>query len=99
MAEALEPGTASWSVVSGPHDRDRQEGNCPWEDGRRQSLELLGLAATGLTGTQMVGDADPHYVQTLDSHTSERARRTMEGRTAGPVCPHWNDNHGAEERD
>lgn len=39
--------------------------------GRRCSQELLGLTATGLTGTQMAGDADPHYVQTLDAHTSE----------------------------
>eukprot|EP00961_Rhodomonas_salina_P210068 2836635-Rhodomonas_salina.1 len=29
----------------------------------------------------------------------ERARRTMEERTAGLVCLHENDNHGAEERD
>eukprot|EP00961_Rhodomonas_salina_P047018 630886-Rhodomonas_salina.1 len=29
--------------------------------GRRRSQELLRLAATGLTGTQMAGDADPYY--------------------------------------
>eukprot|EP00961_Rhodomonas_salina_P198242 2674859-Rhodomonas_salina.1 len=80
---AEEPGTASWSVVSGSNDLDRQEGSRPWDDGRRQWLELLGLAATGLTGTQMAGDADPHYIQTLDAHTSERARRTTEDRTEG----------------
>eukprot|EP00961_Rhodomonas_salina_P138748 1866709-Rhodomonas_salina.1 len=40
--------------------------------GRRHSLELLRLEATGLTGTQMAGDVDPHYIQTLDAHTSEK---------------------------
>ena len=33
-------------------------------------MGLHGLAATGPTRTQNAGDADPHYVQTLDAHAS-----------------------------
>eukprot|EP00961_Rhodomonas_salina_P072318 971328-Rhodomonas_salina.1 len=39
----------------------RRKALAHWRGGRRSSLELLGLAATGLTGTQMAGNADPHY--------------------------------------
>eukprot|EP00961_Rhodomonas_salina_P038337 515569-Rhodomonas_salina.1 len=56
-------GARNCSLVGGlrTNDRDRQEGSCPRDGGRRLPLELLGLAATGLTGTQIGGDADPHY--------------------------------------
>eukprot|EP00961_Rhodomonas_salina_P240979 3255989-Rhodomonas_salina.1 len=56
-------GARNCSLVCGlrTNDLDRQEGSRSWEDGRRLLLELLGLAATGLTGTQIVGYADPHY--------------------------------------
>eukprot|EP00961_Rhodomonas_salina_P043659 586683-Rhodomonas_salina.1 len=34
-------------------------------------MGLHGLTATGPNRTQIAGDADPHYVQTLDAHASE----------------------------
>eukprot|EP00961_Rhodomonas_salina_P177365 2391717-Rhodomonas_salina.1 len=37
----------------------------------RRWMGLHGLMATGPNRTQIAGYADPHYVQTLDAHTSE----------------------------
>eukprot|EP00961_Rhodomonas_salina_P236988 3203268-Rhodomonas_salina.1 len=54
----------------------RQAGELGWlmltgGEERRHWMGLHWLTATGPYRTQTAGDADPHYVQTLDAYASE----------------------------